>query len=310
MIHRDGVPEKGLDSARVLTGRFHYGREIMEYFRDYTPDLTLYIPASGMTGFGLLRTLLLGRSSRSPVVAIAMQYRQMGWLHRIFSLFGEPRTILSPVSVMREQLGSIGMETGFIMPGIDGDLFRPVSRERKLELRRKYSLPEDKLLVLHVGHIKESRNLQVFMRYREWGAGVLPLIKGGEVEKSWRERLRQSGMIVIDQYTDDIHELYQLSDIYLFPVSSSTGALEFPLSVIEAAACGLPVLTTRFGALPDMILEDSDYRYFDNISEIPPAIESMRSIHAGPTAEKVREFTWEKVFDRYLGPVLTGIEPG
>ncbi|MBU8923148.1 MAG: glycosyltransferase family 4 protein [Bacteroidales bacterium] len=309
VIYRDGDPEVRLDALPLLSGRLHSGKDIRNYLKNNLFDVIIYIPSSGMTGFGLLRAMLLGRHSKTPVMVIAMQHRHIGWLHRVLSLMPAPDKILTPVTGMRVALEALRINTGFIMPGFDGDLFKPVDSHQKVALRKKLNLPEDRFIILHVGHIKESRNLQLFLRYREWGDDILPLVKGGEVENSWRERLRQAGMIVMDQYTDDIHELYQASDLYLFPVSSSTGALDFPLSVIEASACGLPVLTTRFGALPDILDSDTDYMYFQQASEISSAISRMRNSSARPTSEKVRSFTWEKVFSLYLDPALGEFTP-
>ena len=129
------------------------------------------------------------------------------------------------------------------------------------------------------------------------------MIKGGEVDPAWRDRLRMAGIIVIDEYTDDIHELYQACDLYLFPVSSNLGALEFPLSVIEAAACNLPTLTTRFGALPDILKESPGFTYYDEAVEIPEKITDLRG-STPETSLLVDRFSWSSVFERYLEPHL------
>jgi glycosyltransferase involved in cell wall biosynthesis len=110
-----------------------------------------------------------------------------------------------------------------------------------------------------------------------------------------------AGIIVIDEYIGEVHELYQASDCYVFPVSSSTGAVEIPLSVIEACACNLPVLTTRFGALPETIREGNGFCFYDRVSEIHEKIAAIRDSKP-ETAAKVAEFTWEKVFRARLAP--------
>jgi glycosyltransferase involved in cell wall biosynthesis len=104
---------------------------------------------------------------------------------------------------------------------------------------------------------------------------------------------------VIDEYTDDIHEIYQAADLYFFPVSIRTGALEFPLSVIEACACGLPVLTTRFGALTEILEDGGGLEWFSRVSEITEKIEILRN-GTVDTQAKVVDLSWERMFDRYL----------
>ena len=74
----------------------------------------------------------------------------------------------------------------------------------------------------------------------------------------------------------------------------------------RASACNLPVLTTRFGALPEIIEEVDGFRYYDVITEIPGMIAELRKIEPA-TSGSVTEFSWEKVFLRYLEPHLKSL---
>ncbi len=69
------------------------------------------------------------------------------------------------------------------------------------------------------------------------------------------DELRRAGVLLITHYLPEIVELYQAADAYVFPVPpnpADPSAIDLPLSVLEAAACNLPILATRFGALPDL----------------------------------------------------------
>ncbi len=303
VVHALGSPDEELRALRLLSPRVLLTRRLIGFLRRERFDRVIYIPAMGMTGFGLGRSLLLRSLAQSPTILIALQERTVGPLHRIFALVGRPELVLSPAKGLAAGLARLGFHTGFTMPGYDEALFRPVSQEEKLRLRAKYGLPPDRYVVLHVGHIRESRNVQVFLRYRQWGENVQPVIKAGEVDPAWRDRLRRTGVIVIDEYINQVHELYQAADCYLFPVLCNTGALEFPLSVIEAAACNLPILTTRFGALPDIIREGNGLLYLENSSYIPHMLLRIKEIECR-TSEKVQEYSWEGVFERYVAPFL------
>ena len=303
VLHERGEPDPDLDTRRVLKGRSLLSRELAGVLDDWKPDLLIYIPASGLTGFGMLRSVLLKRMAGRPVIIVALQARDTGKIHRVVSLWSAPELVLSPVREMRQALESLRINTDFIMPGYDPDLFRPADAETKKQLRSKYGIPADRYIVLHVGHVKESRNLQTFLRYRDWGQDIQPVVKAGDVEPVWRNHLRQAGVIVIDEYTDDIHEIYQAADLYFFPVSIRTGALEFPLSVIEACACNLPVLTTRFGALPEVLEEGGGLEWFSGVVEIPGSIKKLRNGKVD-THAKVAALSWERMFDKYLTPHL------
>ena len=56
-------------------------------------------------------------------------------------------------------------------------------------------------------------------------------------------------MTLIDSYLQSIQEIYQLADVYLFPVMDIENCIDVPLSVLEAASCNLPIVTTEYGEL-------------------------------------------------------------
>ena len=59
------------------------------------------------------------------------------------------------------------------------------------------------------------------------------------------------------EYITHLEEIYALSDCYVFPTTDRRYCVEMPLSVLEAMSCNLPMLTTRFGALPGVFEEAS-----------------------------------------------------
>ena len=168
-----------------------------------------------------------------------------------------------------------------------------MSPEIHAQLKSKYDLPRDRCVLLHVGHL--SRRVAIW-----------PVVKARELDPSWAHRLRMAGIIVIDEFLGDVHELYQASDCYFYPVSSPTGAIEIPLSVIEACACNLPVLTTRFGGLAEAIREGNGFHYYDRVSEIVEKIAAIR-LSRSETAAKVKEFSWDKVFRTHLYPQMQSL---
>ncbi len=305
-LHARGELDPDLRSLRALSPRMLVTKELLGILRRERFDLCIYVPSSGLTGFGMARGCVLRWLTKAPTIVIGLQERTVGAIHRALALVGRPDLVLSPAEDLRERLERIGFDTDFIMPGYDSRHFRPASPDERARFKIKYDLPAGKFILLHVGHIKENRNLEVFLRYRDWGTDVQPVIKAGEIDPSWAHRLRMAGIIVIDEYYQDVHELYQAADCYLFPVSNPTGAVEFPLSVIEACACNLPVLTTRFGALPGIIREGNGFHYYDRVSEIAARLAEIRQSRPG-TAGKVRDFSWDAVFRKHLSPHLRSL---
>ncbi len=145
-----------------------------------------------------------------------------------------------------EELRALGASVRPLAVGIDKDKFRPAENEAEiLSLRRKYGFDEDKPLVLHVGHLSAGRGLEEFLRLPKDRFQRLVVASGmfnsDEVEK----RLLDDGVTVINEYLPDVSEIYRMADVYLFPTRSTEFVISIPLSVMEALACGIPVVAFR-----------------------------------------------------------------
>ncbi|MBN1884633.1 MAG: glycosyltransferase [Candidatus Krumholzibacteriota bacterium] len=309
VVHALGESEDGFRSLRLLSRRTFLSRGLVQILRQERFDLVLYLPSSGLTPPGLIRGLLLRAAAGSPLFVFALQDRRIGALHATISRFARPEKVFTPVPGLRSALDGIGVPNDVVLPGCDDAVFVPVEPARKAALRRKYDLPADRWIVLHVGHVKESRNLQVFLRWRDWGSDILPVVKSGGTEAGWASRLRRAGVIVIDEYLPDMHELYQLADCYLFPVLAPRGALECPISVIEAAACGLPVAATPIVALPDIVESGRGFARVEGAADLPAVFARFRASPTRPSAP-VRDLSWRSVFSRFLEPHLAAIAAG
>ena len=83
-----------------------------------------------------------------------------------------------------------------------------------------------------------------------------------------QELLARSNIRIIDQYIPHIEEVYQLADVYFFPVVESGHCIDVPLSCMEAASCGKPVVTTSYGEMRQLIDREGFYRLDDFSAEV------------------------------------------
>jgi glycosyltransferase involved in cell wall biosynthesis len=164
VIHAVGELDPDIRTIRALSRKTLVTRDLLRLARRERFDAVLYVPLSGLTAFGVARGALLRLVTGSPVIAIGLQERSIGRAHAFLSAFGKPDLVLSPAASVRERLERIGIETDFIMPGYDNRLFSPAGPELRAQLKAKYDFPRDRYIVLHVGHVKESRNLEVLLR--------------------------------------------------------------------------------------------------------------------------------------------------
>jgi glycosyltransferase involved in cell wall biosynthesis len=79
----------------------------------------------------------------------------------------------------------------------------------------------------------------------------------------------------------DVHRLMQAADIYCQP---NVGAEPFGLSFVEALAAGLPVITTRLGAAPEIV--DHTCGALVEHGSVPALTEALRGLIERPDARQ------------------------
>ena len=189
-----------------------------------------------------------------------------------------------------------GLKVVCIPNGVDTNRFRPVCSEIKNHLRNKYSIETSMPLALHVRHLITQRNLMVLRCLPREGIRVV--IVGGTymgVDQRLLAMLTKAGVFVLLGYQPHIEELYQISDIYIFPVLVGD-SLSMPLSVLEAMACNVSVITTPFPGLRQYFKEGNGINYLREGDSLPSLIEKISNSSVVPrTREMVSDFCWESV---------------
>lgn len=265
----------------------------------FRPHVLQVCLGSSLPSFVLLWLLRrLSRGARS-VILVLQPSRFLGFWGRILAWL-KPDLVLAQSSDVQERFIRLGCRTTFFPNGVDTNRFKPVSVEEKHALRMKYDLPGDVFVVLHVGPIKRGRNLHVFTELQEHGCQSLILGSTTvDMEPGIYRELRQAGCIVWRRYFTHVQELYALADCYLFPTLKRGEAIELPLSVLEAMACNMPVISTPFGALERIFAPGDGLNFIRGPEEAVLAIENVREGGlAIRTREKVLAYSWDSVASR------------
>lgn len=275
---------------------------LFKEIRHFRPAIILYVSSPSATLFSFMRTKVLkSYAKRAKVVMIALQPREYSLLSRKLIRLLIPDLILVQSPRVLRQLSKLDCRVKFIPTGVGLEKFHPVTKERKLELRNKYGIDADKFTILHVGHINRNRNIQILKELqRDNNQIVIVGSTSTEQDKDLVDELRIAGVRVITEYLDSIEEIYQLSDCYIFPVTSETASTEVPLSVLEAMACNLPVITTKYGGLPNIFDKGEGFFYINNLDNIYDRIETVRGLKGIKTREMVKLFSWKDVVRRLI----------
>lgn len=178
-------------------------------------------------------------------------------------LFNADRFISISSSITKEYVKSgVSMWKIIGIPnGIEVQKFKPIETAIKEILKQKYHIPS-KAIFTYTGKLNSGKGLEFLLRV--WNKIVklnknvhLYLVgSGGNQYISCEAELRSyiienklQNFVTITGYVDNVYEYLQCSDFFLFPSESEA----FGISIIEALACELPVITTNVDGIVDII---------------------------------------------------------
>lgn len=145
---------------------------------------------------------------------------------------------------------------------VDPAVFRPVSGEEKAALRERLGMAPHHPVAVYTGRLVTSKGLHSLLR--AWqkvvpahAEALLVLVGYGGLsmqncEDELRRFTRDNGLDCSVMFTgsvDNVHEYLQAADAFVFPTQREA----FGISVIEAMACGLPVITTGIDGVRDVV---------------------------------------------------------
>jgi glycosyltransferase involved in cell wall biosynthesis len=199
--------------------------------------------------------------------------------------------------------------------GVDAARFRPArSGDERRAMRSALSIPESRFVVATVAALRPEKNhdllLDAAARVGAHRDDFLFLVVG---EGSERERLRHRvddlslGEVVrFLGRRRDIPEILAAADA---SVLCSHAVVEtFPLAVLEAMACGLPVIASDVGAVREMMVDGEEGRIVPPgdvealagaLVSLAEAPEAARAMGSRGRARVVSDFTVETMVGRY-----------
>jgi glycosyltransferase involved in cell wall biosynthesis len=252
-------------------------------------------------------------------------------------------TIMTPSCWSAEGFRRLGFEDARIavVPnGIDPTLFRP-RPEMRDAVRKELGLSG--FVFMNVGAMTANKGmdllLKAFAAVAERRGDVRLLLKGSDSLYASRQFLQEAFQPLSQSQVDliverlvyggdalsmaDMAALYQAADAYISPYRAEG----FNLPVLEAAACGVPVICTRGGSTDDFVTDEFALRIDSRLRpvdiegqagvELEPDLDhlilSMSRIvddepfRLGAAAKGPRHamahFTWDRIVERMM-PVL------
>jgi glycosyltransferase involved in cell wall biosynthesis len=295
--------------VKIPFGSLPISRKIYAKIKKFHPEMIIYIPRASATLYTFFCARILKWYGNIKWIAmLVLQPNEFGPVSKRLATLIKPDLIFTVSSKTSCELASMGCQAKFIPLWVDAEKFKPVSLERKAELRYKYGLDPKSFIVLHTGHINNNRNIRLLKEIQNQEQQVLILGSTSTPRnKGLCWELQTNGIKLFTNYFNNIEELYQLSDCYVFPVVSGSASISIPLSVLEAMSCNLPIVTTKYGGLPDLFpVEANGLFYAEKGAQFTTKVRYLRE-QIGNTSIETRKMVqayslekWGEEFGRTL----------
>jgi glycosyltransferase involved in cell wall biosynthesis len=175
--------------------------------------------------------------------------------------------ISAEIALCLRGLGCPEARIARIPNAIDLTNFTPIeARERRL-LRSGLRFPEDRTIMLYVGRLSRAKGVMMLMQSLPELLALHPelyLVLVGSGRESWDNCEEEvvayirthhlDADVVVAGHSDRVHEYLQAADLFVSP-SDYEG---FGLTIVEALACALPVITTAVGIAVEIVRHNSN----------------------------------------------------
>jgi alpha-1,6-mannosyltransferase len=215
--------------------------------------------------------------------------RYIRWVYERFDV------VFAPSRLMCAYLNDLGVPHAVHQPlGVDAEVFNP--QRRSNDLRERLGLPASARVLIYAGRFSGEKNVPVLLQaFARLGAPYHLLLVGGD------RAARPAANVTMLPYRRDSVELAQWlasADALVHAGTKET----FGLVILEAMACGRPVVAARAGAFPEFVDESvgalaEPYDPVSMAEAIAALYErDLDTIGAVARARVLRQFTWHRAF--------------
>jgi len=196
---------------------------------------------------------------------------------------------------------------------VDMDRFKRT--QLTVKIKNKYKLPDD--YILYLGTIEPRKNIANLLRaYSKLPKNIkdqYPLVLAGgggwndDEIKSEIEKVKKDSQIIQTGYVDekDIPALYSGAELFLYP-SHFEG---FGMQILEAMACGTPVLTANNSSLPEV---GGDAAYYVDDKSVDSLKNGIEKLLSDPDLRKdlvkkgkqqIKKFSWKESAQKIIDAI-------
>ena len=218
--------------------------------------------------------LAKGAAARTLLRSLSLKHLVLLRLERELFLAADPRLVIVPsrpvLESIRRTYPRSRARVEVIPHGVDIDRIRPANEAARASLRAKLGLAEGDIAALFVSHNFRLKGLhQLVAAWRELGPPFRLRVLGRDRPPGSAAGAR--GIEFLGDRNDVIQHL-QAADLLIHPTFHDP----FPLAVVEALACGLPVVTTRANGVASLMTDGVEGFVIDDARDTRALAASIR----------------------------------
>ena len=211
------------------------------------------LPASRMGGISCVVHTEHSFEYLEPRASLRRALKWLSRTTRVFAVCGERMLPFYETSV-----GVSAKRLRVIPNGIDVDQYRPAANQAPI--RAELGIPPNAFVVGSAGRLAPEKNYGMLLaaaaRSRAGGVPIHVVLFGDGEERSRLERLASTlgiqDAVSFAGWKTDLYRALPALDVFVL-TSVSEG---LPLALLEAMACGLPIVSTAVGDIPVVIEDD------------------------------------------------------
>jgi glycosyltransferase involved in cell wall biosynthesis len=212
-------------------------------------------------------------NERYPI-PLNLSYAYFRWFHK------KSKTVLTTTNSMKEILESHRFKNVKTWTrGVDTTLFHPYIDNIFVGI--------PKPIYAYIGRVSTEKNLDAFLKLKLNGSKVV--VGDGPYLKECKEKFKDvhyTGYL----HKEDLGKAYSSSDVFVFPSKSDT----FGLVMIEALACGTPVVGFNVQGPKDVIINGQNGLLAENNQQLKMCIENARFINRQQCIQSSLKYTWKE----------------
>ena len=222
------------------------------------------------------------------------------------------------------ELAALGVpeERRCLIPnGVDPEVFPPPTPKQLTELKNKLSIPDEQRVVFALGRIVLKKGFDILIRalpsVREKCPQTTVIIGGAGSDLARLKTLaKEKGVSDIIRFPGNINRLevpiyFYLCDLFVLPaVVDPKGNMDgCPIVILEAMACGKPVVSSAISGIPIVVQNDKTGLLVEekNPDTLAAAIISLlknpekREQFGRAAQQRIRhELTWVKTIEQFI----------